>query len=347
MLIHPPFTLSSTENLFLKPMFIFSDDEIEISSFSWKKALFSKYRIIHIHWIEHLVASPGLLKSISKAFFALMLLLRVKLLGIIIINTRHNLHPHARINNLFSRIMYSLWNRCVQYFVVMNRFEYTTSSLNTFHIPHHIYRDDLEESISNYLINNYADEYFVHLGRMDPGRKILELISNFGGAIQDAQLILVGEVPDKDYLSKIMYEAKKFKNIYVKPEKVTAREFDALIVNSAGVIGPLNDYHNSGVIFHVLSHKRSLLTLNNMSSREIKSEFSGALIYLDDHPTDISALLNFVSECRNRVSYTGDMMFSQDRQPHTFFRNHVNVYKTTLKAYKSRPTVKNESEPNI
>jgi beta-1,4-mannosyltransferase len=328
VLIHPPHYSLDSENSFLDPLFNFSSPEIDIKSFSWRSALFTRYQIFHVHWIEHLVGSPGTVKSFSKAILALALLLRVLLFKIVVVNTRHNLRPHSEIMNPFSRLAFMLWTRNIQFHIVMNKYESLGPASNTFLIPHHMYKNRGSRIADLSEISDSRQEFYLHIGRMDENRKIVELIRSFGNTIADAELHLVGQVIDRDYLAKVLNEAEKYSNVYVKPQKVTLKELDCLIYRSSGIIGPLNDFHNSGVIFHVLSHKKMLLTIDNPTTREIQKEFSDSLLQIDSNPTSQTSLANFVNSCRISRSDSYEQNFSSDRDPITFFRTHVEVYKT-------------------
>lgn len=326
-MIHPPFYDTDTENSLLAPMFTNHDPKIEIKSFSWKLALFSPYKVLHVHWLEHLVAAPTIPKSFLKALLSMILLCRVSLSGIIIVNTRHNLIPHSRINNPLSRISFHLWGHRISTEVVMNHYELTSLKPARYLIPHPVY------IIENFGATEYQPslhidgKYFIHLGRMDPKRLIIELIQNFGEFVHNSNLLLIGEVPDKEYLSRILMAANRYSNIFVIPEKVGSIELNSFIRNSSGVIGPLNNYHNSGVLFHALSHLKPILTRDNETSRELQSEIGGSLLNLDPDPCSPSAILRFIKISEHPTISKEFEIFLAQRQPIIFFQNHIELYK--------------------
>jgi beta-1,4-mannosyltransferase len=327
VLIHPPYYDKDTENSFLSPMFTYRDDNIEIKSFSWKLALFSSYRVIHIHWIEHLVAAPNILKSLFKALLSLLLLCRVSLSGIPVVNTRHNLMPHSRINNLFSLKMFSLWKKKVSTQIVMNRFELRGEETNTYLIPHPVHPFQDLTGTKTLLQRETKRDYFIHFGRMDQDRFVIELIRNFGSSVEGADLLLVGEVPDRGYLAKVLLEAQMYSNILIKPYKVASSVLDSLIQNSSGVIGPLNHFHNSGVLFHALAHLKPILTRANATSHELQSELSNSLIHVSIDPCSPTVLTDFIASSKGVAAIQEAKLLSREREPIQFFRRHIDVYR--------------------
>ena len=346
VLIHPPFYDMDTENSLLKPLFTNRDPDIEIKSFSWKLALLSSYKVLHVHWLEHLVAAPTIPKSLCKALLSMFLLCRVSISNIRVVNTRHNLKPHSKINNPFSRVIYYLWEKKVSTQIVMNRFELTNLEPTRRLIPHPVY------TIENFGISGALPQtgterqYYIHFGRMDANRFIVDLIQNFGTSVKNANLLLVGEVPKNEYRSKILSTVKGFSNVYIVPKKISLTELNSLIHNSSGVIGPLNDYHNSGVLFHALSHKKSILTLENATSRELQSELAGSLINLDIDPCSRSAILRFVSATSGSTLSQSIESFISQRQPIDFFRKHIALYKEIIKGDSNNGSWISEIKPN-
>lgn len=329
-MIHPPFYDTDTENSLLASMFTNHDPEIEIKSFSWKLAMFSPYKVLHVHWLEHLVAAPTIPKSLLKALFSMILLCRVSLSRIIIVNTRHNLIPHSRINNSLSRISFHLWEHRISTEVVMNHYELTNLKPDKYLIPHPVYVIE-DFGATEYQPSVYIEgKYFIHFGRMDPKRLIIELIQNFGDVAHNSNLLLIGEVTNEEYLSSILMVANRYSNIFVIPEKVGSIELNWLIRNSSGVIGPLNDYHNSGVLFHALSHMKPILTRDNATSRELQSEIGGSLLNLEPNPCSPSAILRFISISKHATISKEFEIFLAQRQPINFFQKHIALYKEIL-----------------
>jgi hypothetical protein len=329
VLVHPPFKSTENDNSFVKPLFTFSSCDFEIQPFSWKKSFSSPYKIIHVHWIEHLVGSPNILKSILKGLLSLALIFHVHFFKIAIVNTRHNLLPHAKINNPVSRLAYSLWTKSIDVEILMNRFEYSESSPRKFLIPHHIY---FEDKYQNYIVpmrSLPSNQFFICFGRMDKARMTIELIRNFGTFAPDTQLLLVGEIPNKKYLSRVLNEIARFPNVSVIPQKIGQVELDRLIFNSAGVIGPLNNFHNTGVVFHVINHKKPILIFDNETSRELQLEFGAELITIDAKPLSRAPLIAFIKSCKE-VSKIDFPDVSIERLPSKFYEKHIQVYYSTV-----------------
>jgi beta-1,4-mannosyltransferase len=338
ILIHPPYYHKDTDNPYLRPLFTYHDDKIVIKSFSWKLALFSSYRVLHIHWIEHLVSAPSPLKSLSKALLSFLLLCRVSVSGISVVNTRHNLIPHSRINNPLSLKLFSLWEKKISTHIVMNRFEISDEKKNTHLIPHPVHPVHPFQNLTRMdtpLQTETERPYFIHFGRIDKDRLVIELIRNFGTSVQGSDLLVVGEVPDSAYLDHVLLEARLYSNVFIKPYKVASNELDSYIQNSSGVIGPLNHYHNSGVLFHALAHMKPILTRENATSRELQCEVLHSLIYVSSDPCSPNVLTDFVASSKGIATIKETNLLSQARQPIEFFQRHADLYRKVALDYYS------------
>jgi hypothetical protein len=162
---------------------------------------------------------------------------------------------------------------------------------------------------------------------MDQDRFVIELIRNFGSSVEGADLLLVGEVPDRGYLAKVLLEAQMYSNILIKPYKVASSVLDSLIQNSSGVIGPLNHFHNSGVLFHALAHLKPILTRANATSHELQSELSNSLIHVSIDPYSPTVLTDFIASSKGVAAIQEAKLLSRERQPIEFFRQHIDVYR--------------------
>lgn len=208
----------------------------------------------------------------------------------------------------------------------MNHYELTSLKPAKYLIPHPVYIIEDFRTTENQPSAYIDGKYFIHFGRMDPKRLIIELIQNFGEYVHNSNLLLIGEVPSKEYLSRILMAANLYSNIFVIPEKLGSIELNSLIRNSSGVIGPLNDYHNSGVLFHALSHMKPILTRDNETSRELQSEIGGSLLNLDPDPCSPSAILRFISNSKHPIITKKFEVFLAQRQPINFFKKHIALY---------------------
>ena len=61
--------------------------------FSWRRALFGKYDVFHLHWPEALTRGSGV-RGFAKKALTTLLLARLWILRTAVVRTIHNLKPH-------------------------------------------------------------------------------------------------------------------------------------------------------------------------------------------------------------------------------------------------------------
>lgn len=84
-----------------------SAEGAEVQYFSWKRALFGRYDVLHVHWPETLVRSPGGgLRRAARLSTGFAYLARLALTKTPVVWTVHNRTPHesgSRLDRLFTR----------------------------------------------------------------------------------------------------------------------------------------------------------------------------------------------------------------------------------------------------
>lgn len=69
---------------------------ISIRYFSMRRALFSRYDVLHVHWPEYLLRHRTVVGTALKQACMLLLMLRLRLQRIAVVRTLHNESPHER-----------------------------------------------------------------------------------------------------------------------------------------------------------------------------------------------------------------------------------------------------------
>src|SRR5690606_4897461 len=163
-------------------------DDVEIEYFTWRKALFSAYDVLHVHWPERLTrARGGRLRTLAVRFAACALLARLAVTGTGLVRTEHNPDPHERGGRWESWLLGLLRRRAT----VSVRINPTTP-------PHPSARDAL-------VLHGHYREVFGELEREAPrpGRLVYfgiirdykgvdRLLDAFAGVRAEASLRLVG-----------------------------------------------------------------------------------------------------------------------------------------------------------
>ncbi|HEY0335295.1 MAG TPA: GDP-mannose--glycolipid 4-beta-D-mannosyltransferase [Stenotrophomonas sp.] len=81
-------------NPYLTQLYAALPASVEVHYFSMKAALLSRYDVLHLHWPEYLLRHPSKMGTWAKRLCVLALVMRLRLAGVPVVRTLHNLQPH-------------------------------------------------------------------------------------------------------------------------------------------------------------------------------------------------------------------------------------------------------------
>ena len=86
--------IRSTTNPYLSQLVDAMPTDVEILPFSWPRAVFGRYDVLHVHWPEHLLRGKPGIRVIARHTLFLMLLVRIRLTRIALVRTLHNVEAY-------------------------------------------------------------------------------------------------------------------------------------------------------------------------------------------------------------------------------------------------------------
>ena len=234
-----------------------------------------KYRphILHIHWTYPFMLANSKIGTILMSTGFLFQLVVLKLLGIKIIWTAHNIVDHERRNNksleiFFTRIMVRLCDRiivhCSSAKAEVERIYKKDSSYIDI-IPHGNYIGQYENKISSEearkkLNLNRDDIVFLNFGQIRPYKGILELIDTFKKfPSKNIKLIIAGKPIDTELTSEILKRCKDDDNIRTFLEFIPDKDIQIYMNASDIVVLPYKDILTSGSMILAMSFAKPII----------------------------------------------------------------------------------------
>jgi len=246
--------------------------------------------ILHIHWQHPFLLSSNKWKTILKSTSFICKLILLKLLGIKIVWTVHNIVNHERrfssIELFFSKILARLCDKLIVHCPsakeeVMKVYGIGNSSIAV--IPHGKYNYEnrmSREQARKMLQLDSSDFVFLYFGQIRPYKGVYELIDAFkmlGNA--KAQLLIVGNPYDKDIVIKNRSENKNIKTIL----KFVPNEEIQIYMNAADIVViPYKEILTSGAVILAMSFGKPVIAPKMGCISDILNEKGGFLYQGED-----------------------------------------------------------------
>lgn len=235
-----------------------------------------KPTVLHLHWLHSFLTRATYTKSlVSSAIFLLQLLI-LRVLGVEIVWTVHNLKNHDNkflslervCRSLVAKICHSLIVHCdaVQGDVIKIL---NLKDPNKIHaVPHGNYIDSYQNSISresarNILNLTNSGTTFLFLGLIRPYKGVPELIDAFSATnnLEDAHLLIAGKVwgEDKNFRNLIDEKVENTSNATLVPEFIADEDLQLYFNACDVVVFPYKDILTSGAVLLAMSFGKACI----------------------------------------------------------------------------------------
>ncbi|WP_199192261.1 glycosyltransferase family 4 protein [Chlorogloea sp. CCALA 695] len=281
-------------------------------------AMKSKIDIIHLHWLHPFFIRQGMAKSLGKMIKFICNLLIIKILGIKIVWTVHNIKAHDNNNLLLDRFCTTFVANIAHAIIVhCQAAECELVSVlglkNTdkfFVVPHGNYIECYENKISFTEARKTLDIpnsnlVFLFLGEIRPYKGVLELIKIFKQLNHDAaHLVIAGKAGDNELTELIKQEALHYSNIKFIPGFVPDNEIQVYMNACDAVVFPYQDVLTSGAVLLAMSFSRPCIALNKGCIGETLDDL-GAFLYNPDIEGDLLRAMSFAMQNHSSLSDMG------------------------------------------
>lgn len=257
--------------------------------------------VIHIHWQHPFIVGRNILDSILRSLIFVTGLVLLKLLGVRIVWTVHNLHSHERkfisLELFFTSILARLADRIIVHcnfakYLVGRAFKISNETCITV-IPHgnysSAYENKLARNEARRLLNVPLDNIvFLYFGLIRPYKGVLQLIRAFK-QIEDgkARLFIVGKPANNIIARRLIEESRGDPRIRVIPRFIPSNEVQ-LYMNTADIaVLPYEEILTSGSILLAMSFCKPVIVPRLGCIPEILDK-KGGILY---NPSDPNGLL--------------------------------------------------------
>jgi beta-1,4-mannosyltransferase len=257
-------------------------DHVEVRTFSWARALLSRYDVLHVHWPEYVMRHRKRANArLKRALFAL-LLVRTTVLRTPTVWTVHNVRPHEP-GPRAEQILLDVWSRRATRRVYM--YESALPSprgRRDVCIP----RGDYEPMYGTRRERGPSvppsPGRLLLFGVLRPYKGIERLIDAFREADEENwELLITGGVFRESYGRELL-RANDLKNVTVRIQVLSDDELAEVILNSAIVVLPYRDMYNSGAALLSLTLRRPVLVPDTPTMRELRREVGEHWVHLFD-----------------------------------------------------------------
>ena len=240
-----------------------------------RNLLFTKCRILHVHWLFIVgFDSSNMLKIILKSLSLMMEIFLIKhLLKAKIIWTVHNLFNHDSFYPNFEKFFKRAFSKkvdvitchCEEAKKKIHRI-FGVSSKKIFVIPHgnyfSCYKNDItQEEARDYLKLEKDDFILLHFGRIRPYKGIDMLIKSFQKLKTNIhiKLIIAGEVLDQNYKQYLLKLSKENKDIIFKFKFISDDDIQIYMNASDVVVTPYQRVLTSGEVLLAMTFGKAII----------------------------------------------------------------------------------------
>lgn len=254
----------------------------------------SKPNVLHLHALYPFFIGPNTLKSVIKLTRSLYQLLNMRLMGVKIVWTAHDLKHHEngfpKLDRIFTNLVARLTHAIITHGETakqeVTRALNLTNDDNIFVIPHGNYIDHYENKIDRVEARKtlgIPDTSFVllFLGLIRPYKGVDELIDAFKQLHHDgAYLVIAGKVAD-EFGEQIKQKTVGHDDIKFIPGFVADDKIQVYMNACDAVVLPYRDILTSGSTVLAMSFSRACIAPNRGCIGDMLDD-SGAFLYDPD-----------------------------------------------------------------
>lgn len=258
--------------------------------FSWKRALFGKYDVVHLHWPEYLTKhSRWYLRALSRLLTGLWLV-RICTFNTPLLRTIHNKRPHDNLTNPFDRFLLTRLEKACKAHIWMQdpALSGLIDDTNYSVIPHGEYLPWIQRVAPKLsYAGNAATKHpetpitLLCFGILKAYKNLEEPIAAvLSSPDTKVKLRITGSAPDEFYIDTLRSAAAEDPRIDIQPGRVPDDELILHILASDYVVVPYPDMFNSGVVLLALSLGRPVVLRENPITRALCEEFGSEWIHI-------------------------------------------------------------------
>lgn len=257
---------------------------VEALGFSWTRAIFGEYDLIHIHWPEYLLKMPKRYLRVSARILFLVWLMRIRLMKLGVIYTKHNLEPHVNMPKL-DHLLLRMLDASVVTEIRLTRTDLTTGCAERCirFIPHGDYQPFLKAFALDSQDVTWRDPAITRLfcfGIIKPYKQVHEVIESVsGGEGSHYRLRVAGQCLDEEYGKRLRQLVDTGRgNVELSFSRMEDADLVAGLLHTDFVVVPYDNLYSSGVLLLSLSIGTPVIVKDSPVARELAEEFGAEWI---------------------------------------------------------------------
>lgn len=284
---------TATTNPYLTQLYAALPPQVRLRFFSMRAALLSRYDVLHLHWPEYLLRHRTALGTLAKQLCVAVLLLRLRLAGVPLVRTLHNVAPHED-KGWRERLLLRWIDRQTARWIRINA---TTPARApaTDTILHGHYRDWYAPLPQPPRVRGRL----LHFGLLRPYKGVETLVATVH-ALPDPQLSLriAGNPIDAQIRGVVERACAEDPRISARLQYVE----DAVLAQEIGeaelVVLPYRQMHNSGTLLLALSLARPVLAPWSEANAAIADEVGAQWVQLYQGELDATQLAQALAQAQ-------------------------------------------------
>jgi beta-1,4-mannosyltransferase len=247
---------------------------VDVKEFSFKRSLFLKYDLIHIHWPEFYLNSHYLLKAFLYTSMFIFCLMFSKVFGKKIIWTAHNLKAHSIRYPRLSKYFWATYLRLVDGVISLSKaneklffdtFNFKQKIQSTV-IHHGLYDSYYENNTSKQAAKKYfsideSKKVCLFIGQVKAYKNVEALVKLFNEekALNNVVLIIAGKFESKAYFDQVNLQAAANENIIIHNKFILDNDLQYYFNAAEICLLPFKDIFNSGSVLLSASFKTPVI----------------------------------------------------------------------------------------
>lgn len=317
---------SPTTNPYITQLYrvLRSTPGLAVRSFSWRTALLTRWDVFHAHWPETTFSSPSRLRRLAKQALFALLLLKMRLTGVAVVWTFHNVATHETQDRLTAALLSGLRRSTARY-VVLNGFSKVPGNRPASLIPHGHYIAWFADEVKSPPVPGRLGCF----GLIRPYKGIEDLLEAFKGLDgSDVSLVIGGKPADPDTAGRLRRLGDADPRVGLTLRFLDDSELVTLVTESQLMVFPYLAMHNSGAVLAALSLDRPVLVPRNEVNEALAGEVGERWVQLFDGPLTTEVLQRALAATRQGVETAGPEL--TDRGWADAGQRHAQVYRLAL-----------------
>jgi beta-1,4-mannosyltransferase len=270
--------------------------DVTVLNFSWTRALTGSYDVFHVHWPEILVDGHSPLKKAVRQMLTVFLLAKLRVKGIPIVRTVHNVGLPQGISRR-EKFLLDVLDRRTALCIRLNELTEVPRRLPAVTVPHGDYRSWYAPHPRRPVVAGQLG--YVGLVRRYKGvESLVEAFAASAGS-QPGLTLRIGGRPSTDELAATIRNlAAGDGRIRMDLRQLSDGELVDIVTSSELVVLPYRFMHNSAGALTVLSLGRPVLVPDNEVNRLLRAEVGPGWVYLYQGDLGEEALLKALEAVR-------------------------------------------------